>query len=200
MCPQGNYYLYTSTAFHVKKRTKFTKQKKWEKNNQSKYPNYMHIFIPCWKHLHGLINVYSHRWGAYTPRGQTFDVNRNLLSRRSFAISWKKISLKSNFIHLFYDFIHVYSPREGLTTFGAKFWCQQEHLVTLVICCKFKKISLKSILYNFFHDFIHVYSPGAGTDSPQRTKLWCQHLLQVSKKCLWSLIFIHFFSWFNTCI
>ena len=64
------------------------------------------------------------------------------------------------------------APGQGLTTsWGMKFLCQQEHLVTLVICCKFKKISLKSDFIPFFHDFIHVYSPGAGADSPQGTNL-----------------------------
>ena len=57
--------------------------------------------------FHDLINVHSGRSGADNPRGQTFDVNKNLLSLRSFATSLKKISLKSQFFH---DFIHVYSP------------------------------------------------------------------------------------------
>ena len=39
--------------------------------------------------------------GQTTPGGQNFDVNRNLLSLRSFATSLKEISLKSNFIQLF---------------------------------------------------------------------------------------------------
>ena len=47
--------------------------------------------------FHDLINVYSHRSGADNPRGQNFDVNRILLSLRSFATSFKKISLKSDF-------------------------------------------------------------------------------------------------------
>ena len=71
---------------------------------------------------------------------------------------------------------------------GMKFWCQQEHLVTSVICYKFKKISLKSDFIHFFHDLIHVYSPGAGADSPpprdkvlMSTEMSCHfiHLLQV---------------------
>ena len=41
------------------------------------------------------------RLGADNPRGQYFDVNRNLLSLRSFATSFKKIFLKSDFIHFF---------------------------------------------------------------------------------------------------
>ena len=39
--------------------------------------------------------------GADNPRGQNFDVNRNLLSLWSFATSFKKISLKSDFIQFF---------------------------------------------------------------------------------------------------
>ena len=48
-----------------------------------------------------------------SPRGQNFDVNRNFLSLRSFATSFKTILLKSDFIHFFHDFIHVYSLRQG---------------------------------------------------------------------------------------
>ena len=63
----------------------------------------------------------------------------------------------------FHDFIHVYSPGAGADKpLGMKFWCQQEHLVTLVICCKFKKNLWSLILYKIFHDSIHVYSPGQG--------------------------------------
>ena len=51
--------------------------------------------------FHDLINAYSHRSRADNPRGQNFDVNRNLLSLRSFATSFKKISLKSDFIQFF---------------------------------------------------------------------------------------------------
>ena len=60
--------------------------------------------------FHDLINVYSHRSGADNPKGQNFYVNRNLMSLRSFATSFKRISLKSEFIHFFHDFIHVYNP------------------------------------------------------------------------------------------
>ena len=44
--------------------------------------------------------------GLTTPEGRNFDVNRNILSLRSFVASLKKISLKSDFIHCFHDFIH----------------------------------------------------------------------------------------------
>ena len=47
-------------------------------------------------------------------RGQSFDVNRNVLSLHSFVASFKKMSLKSDFIQFFFhDLIHVYSPGAG---------------------------------------------------------------------------------------
>ena len=85
--------------------------------------------------------------------------------------------------------------------FGPKFWCQQEVLITMVICCKLQGLittwgqnfdvnrnilslwsfvaSLKKSLWClifihfFFHDLIHVYSFRAGADSLQGTKFWC---------------------------
>ena len=65
----------------------------------------------------------------------------------------------------------------------------------------FKEISLKTDFIQFFHDLIHVYSPGAGEDSPQgdkvlmSTEMSCHFIqrLQVSKKCLRSLILYIFF-------
>ena len=51
--------------------------------------------------------------GLTTPWGRNFDVNRNILSLRSFVASLKKLSYKSDFIPFFRDFIHVYSPRAG---------------------------------------------------------------------------------------
>ena len=66
--------------------------------------------LTLYKSVHDLINVYSLRSGADNPRGKNFDVNRNLLSLRSFATSFKKISLKSDFIQFFHAFIHVCRP------------------------------------------------------------------------------------------
>ena len=124
--------------------------------------------------FHDLINVYSRRSGADNPRGQNFDVNRNLLSLQSFATSFKKISLKSDFIHFFmilYMYIHV-APGQGLTTpRGRNFYANRNILSLWSFVASFKnKISLKSDFMHFFHDFIHVYSPGAGSHSPQGTK------------------------------
>ena len=51
--------------------------------------------------------------GQTAPRGQSFDVNRNVLSLRLFVTSFKTISLKSDFIQFCHDLIHVYSPGAG---------------------------------------------------------------------------------------
>ena len=60
--------------------------------------------------------------GQTAPRGQSFDVNRNVLSIHSFVASFKKMSLKSDFIHFFHDLIHVYSPGAGADSLqGTKF-------------------------------------------------------------------------------
>ena len=40
--------------------------------------------------------------GQTAPREQSFDVNRNILSLHLFVASLKKMSLKSDFIHLFF--------------------------------------------------------------------------------------------------
>ena len=60
--------------------------------------------------------------GQTAPRGQSFDVNRNVLSFHSFVASFKNMSLKSDFIQFFYDLINVYSPRtEADRPQGTKF-------------------------------------------------------------------------------
>ena len=59
------------------------------------------------------------------------------------------------------------APRQG-----TKFWCQQEHLVTSVICCKFQQNLFENWFYTIFHDFIHVYSPGAGQTAPRVQKFY----------------------------
>ena len=71
------------------------------------YDHLLQIYKESLQHLtlytsfHDLINVHSRRSEADNPSGQNFDVNRNLLSLQSFATSFKKISLKSDFIQFF---------------------------------------------------------------------------------------------------
>ena len=40
--------------------------------------------------------------GQTVTRGQSFDANRNVLSLRLFVASFKKVSLKSDFIFIFF--------------------------------------------------------------------------------------------------
>ena len=50
--------------------------------------------------------------GLTTPWERNFDVNRNILSLRPF-VAFQKISLKSDFIHFFHDFIRVKRWMDG---------------------------------------------------------------------------------------
>ena len=78
--------------------------------------------------------------GLTTPWGRNFYVTRNILSLLSTVASFKKVSLQSDFIHFFHDFIHVYTPGVGADNpQGTKFCCQQKCLVTSFICGKFQK-------------------------------------------------------------
>ena len=141
-----------------------------------------------------LINVYSHRSGADNPRGQNFDVNRNLLSLRVICYM-----LPNNLFEVW--FYTIFS-------WFYTFWCQQEHLVTSVICCKFRKISLTSlILYNFFMILYMYIVQGLGQTAHRgqsfnvnRNGLSLHSFVTSFKKMSLKSDFIHFFSWFNTCI
>ena len=112
----------------------------------------------------------------------------------------------------FHDFIHVYyiKPQgRGWQILGTKFWCQQEHLVTSVGCRKFKKkISLKSWFYTIF--FMTLYmsialdrgqtAPRGQSFAVNRNVLSLHSFVATFKKMSLKSDFIHFFSWFNTCI
>ena len=53
--------------------------------------------------------------GLTVPLGRNFDANRNILSLRSFITSFKKISLKSDFIHVFMILYMYIAPGQGQT-------------------------------------------------------------------------------------
>ena len=61
-----------------------------------------------------LINVYSRRSGTDNPRGQNCDVNRNLLSLRSFATGLKK-NLFEVWFYIHFSWFYTVSG-QGLTT------------------------------------------------------------------------------------
>ena len=56
--------------------------------------------------------------GQTTLCGQNSDVNRKALSLCPFVAMFKNISLKSDFIHIFARFKHVYRPGAGATLWG----------------------------------------------------------------------------------
>ena len=57
--------------------------------------------------------MYIAPWqGQTASRGQNFYVNRNVLTLHSFVAGLKKNSVKCDFMQVFYDFIHVYKPKE----------------------------------------------------------------------------------------
>ena len=105
--------------------------------------------------FHDLIHVYSPRAGQTASRGQNFDVNRKALSIYSFVASFKKNLFEVWFYTIFFhDFIHVSSPKAGADNpLGMKFLCQQEHLGTLVICCKFQKNLFEGWFYTILFIF-----------------------------------------------
>ena len=108
-----------------------------------------------------ILYKYSPGAGADSPEGTKFLCQQEHFVTSVICFSFKKIPLKSDFIHSFSWFYTSIALGQGETAPRG-----QSFNVTSVICCKFKKMSLKSILYNFFHDFIHVYSPGAGSIQP----------------------------------
>ena len=117
--------------------------------------------------------------GQTAPRGQSFDFNRNVLSLHSFVASFKKMSLKSDFIQLFFhDLIHVYSPGAGIDSpQGTKVYVNRKALSLYPFVASFKEISLKSDFIQFFSWFnTYIYIP----PGPQGTKFWCQQKLLVT--------------------
>ena len=111
-------------------------------------------------YFNAFIHVYSPRAGTNNPLG-TADVNRKPLSLCPFDASFKMISSKSDFIHIFNDFIHVYNPRaRAYNPLWTNFWCQQKALITLPIHCKLKKKNLT--LYTFLIILYMYITPGLG--------------------------------------
>ena len=73
---------------------------------------------------------------------------------------------------------NVYSPGAGADNpLGMKFWCQQEHLVTSVICCKFQKNLFEVWFYTNFFTILYMYiAPGQGQTAP-----WGQILMSAER-------------------
>ena len=97
--------------------------------------------------------------GADNPRVQNFDVNRNLLSLRSFATSFKKISLKSDFIHFFFMILYMCTALgQGLITpWEQNFYVNRNILSLWSFVASFKKISLQSDFKQIFFMILYMY-------------------------------------------
>ena len=141
-----------------------------------------------------------------TPRDKIL-ISTETFCRFSHLLQVSKNLYEVWFYTIFFMILYQYiASRQGLTTsWGRNFYDNRNILSLHSFVARFKKISLKSDFC--FHDFIHVYSPGAGTDSPQGTKFWCQQKCLVTsficckfQKNVFKVWFYTFFSWFNTCI
>ena len=108
--------------------------------------------------------IYSPGQGQTIHWGQNFDDNRKAFSLCPYVASFKMISSKSDFIHIFKDLIHVHSPRaRAEDPLGTNFWCQQKGLITSTICCKFQTNLFEFWFYTHLLMFFHMYiAPGQG--------------------------------------
>ena len=90
--------------------------------------------------------------GQTAPKGQSFDVNKNVLLLHTFVAVSKTMFLKSDFIHFYFHYlILVYSPGTGTgSPQGTEVLCQQKGLITLPICCKFQRNLFEVLFYIIF--------------------------------------------------
>ena len=83
-----------------------------------------------------------------THWGQKFYDNRKAFSLCPYVASFKMISSKSDFIHIFNDFIHVYSPGQGQKTpLGQTCDVNRKPLLLRPFVASFKQIFLNSDLH-----------------------------------------------------
>ena len=147
--------------------------------------------------------------GLTTPRGRNFMSTGTSCHFGHLLQVLKKISLQSDFMHFFSWFYTCIYPRgRGRQPPGEKVLMSTEmscHFIHLMQVLK--KCLWSLILYNLFYDLIYVYSPGAGTDNPRgqnldvnRKALSLYPFVASFKEISLKSDFIHFFSWFNTCI
>ena len=128
-----------------------------------------HFNLSLYTFFHELINAYSHGAGADNPQETKIDVNRKILSLRSFFTNLKKKYLWSLILYTFLmiSYMHV-APGQGQTVpWGQNFNVNRKALSLCPFVASLKKLWCV-ILYIFFHAFIRVYSPRA--DNPLGTK------------------------------
>ena len=113
--------------------------------------------VNLWLYTH-LFMFNSCRSGAYNPRGHNF-MSTETSCHFGHLLQISKQSLWSLILYNFFqDFIHVYSPGAGADNpLDTKLLCEQEHLVTLVICCKFQKHLFEVWFYTIFFMILYMY-------------------------------------------
>ena len=94
---------------------------------------------------------------------QSIGDNRKAFSLCPYVASFKMITSKSDFIHIFNDFIHVYSPgAKAKNPLGTNF-VNRKPLPRRPCVGGFKQISLNSDFIHIFLTFFHMYiTPGQG--------------------------------------
>ena len=147
--------------------------------------------------------------GLTTPRGRNFYVNRNILSLWSFVASFKKNLFEVWFYAIFFMILYMYiAPGQGQTApKGQSFNVNRNVLSFHSFDASFKKKCLWSlILYNLFYEYMYI-APGQGQTAPRgqnldvtRKALSLYPFVASFKEISLKSDFIHFFSWFNTCI
>ena len=147
--------------------------------------------------------------GADNPRGQHFDVNRNLLSLCSFATSLKNL-LKSDFILFFFMILYMnIAPGQGLTTpSGRNFDVNRNILSLQSFVASFKKSLWSLILYIFFFMSLYMYiatwqgqtAPTRQSFDGNRNVLLLHSFVASSKKTVLEVWIYTCFSWFSACI
>ena len=115
--------------------------------------------------FHDFVQVYSPGSGSDNPRGQNFDVNRNLFLVTSvICYKFKEKSLLSLILYNSFHVLYIYIVQgQGLTTpWGQSVDANRNTLSLRSFVASFKNICLKSDFIHFCHDFIHVNCPSAG--------------------------------------
>ena len=100
-------------------------QKKKKKKKMSSESDFIHFF-------YDLKHVYSPGAGTDSPRGQSCDVNRKVLSCYPFVESFKEMSLRLILYKILHDLIHVYSPEAvGIQPSGDKNFVVNRNFLSL---------------------------------------------------------------------
>ena len=106
--------------------------------------------------FHDLINVYSRRSWEDNPQGTKFWCQQKPLVISVICYKFKTNLCKVWFYTQFFMILYMYiTPGQtgADNPLGTKFWCQQEHLVTSVICYKFQTNLFEVWFYTIFSWF-----------------------------------------------